>query len=208
MSYEEYCRKNILEPNGIYDMILARNLPEEKAPFEVTYYEPSDAILKPSLYNHDQMVLPSYGGNDIEALGGAGAWLSTAPDLIRFMLTVDGFDTKKDILSKQSIEFMTDNNNGFAPVGWKTTVSNGTWWRTGSFPGTAGMMKRLPDGICWVVLLNTSAWNGPEIYNYINSMMTRAIAQIKSWPDYDLFDYSLPAPIRASVISPDSITLN
>lgn len=208
LSYEEYCRRTLFEPNGIYDMILARNLPDKKAPFEVTYYEPSDAIMKPSLYNPEKMVLPSYGGNDIEALGGAGAWLSTAPDLIRFMLTIDGFDTKKDILGKPSIEFMTDNGNGFAPVGWKTTINNGTWWRTGSFPGTACMMKRLPDGICWVVLLNTSAWNGPEIYNYINAMMTRTITQIKSWPEYDLFDYSLPAPVRASVISPDSIRVN
>jgi CubicO group peptidase (beta-lactamase class C family) len=208
MSYQEYCKKYLLEPNGIYDMTLAKNLPEKKAPFEVTYYEPADAILKPSLYDADEMVLPSYGGNDIEALGGAGAWLSTAPDLIRFMLAIDGLDTRNDILSSESISFMTDNDNGFAPVGWKTTIHNGTWWRTGSFPGSAGMIKRLPDGLCWVVLLNTSAWNGPEIYNYINSMMARAIAQVEPWPDYDLFDYSLPAPVRASILGTESISLN
>jgi len=39
---------------------------------------------------------------------------------------------------------------------------------TGSFPGSAGMMKRQSDGISWVVLFNSSAWNGPEIYNYIS----------------------------------------
>lgn len=32
MGYEEYCQKNILEPLGIYDMVLAKNLPEDKAP--------------------------------------------------------------------------------------------------------------------------------------------------------------------------------
>jgi CubicO group peptidase (beta-lactamase class C family) len=39
MSYEDFCRKEILEPLGIYDMRLAHNLASEKAPFEVSYYE-------------------------------------------------------------------------------------------------------------------------------------------------------------------------
>ena len=199
MSYEGYCRQAILEPLDIYDMTIAGNLPSEKAPFEVTYYEPSDVVLKPSVYGTGEMVTPSYGGNDIKALGGAGAWLATAPDLMRLLLAVDGFKTRPDIISDQSIRFMTDNDNGFAPVGWKTTVYNGTWWRTGSFPGSAGMMKRQSDGISWVVLFNSSAWNGPEIYSYINNMMYRAISQIKPWPEHNLFNYSLPVPLNTTL---------
>jgi CubicO group peptidase (beta-lactamase class C family) len=199
MSYEDYCRHAILEPLGIYDMTIAGNLPSEKAPFEATYYEPSDVLLKPSIYGTGIMVTPSYGGNDIKALGGAGAWVATAPDLMRLLLAVDGFKTRPDILSDHSITFMTDNDNGFAPVGWKTTVYNGTWWRTGSFPGSAGMMKRQSDGISWVVLFNTSAWNGPEIYSYINNMMYRVISQIRPWPEYDLFNYSLPVPLNTTL---------
>jgi CubicO group peptidase (beta-lactamase class C family) len=198
MPYDEYCRKAVLEPVGIFDMTLARNLPSEKAPFEVTYYEPSDVVLKPSIYGSGELLSPSYGGNDIEALGAAGAWLSTAPDLLRLLLAVDGFDTKPDILSSQSIGLMTDNNKGMAPAGWKTTIDNGTWWRTGSFPGTAGMMKRQQDGIGWVVLLNSSAWNGPEIHSYINDLMFRVVSNLKEDPDYDLFGYSLPVPLPVS----------
>jgi len=199
MSYEDFCRRTILEPLGIYDMRIAGNLLSEKAPFEVTYYEPSDVALKPSIYGTGDMVSPSYGGNDIRALGGAGAWLATTPDLMRLLLAVDGFQSRPDILGNQSIRFMTDNDNGFAPVGWKATIDNGTWWRTGSFPGTAGMMKRQSDGISWVVLFNSSAWNGPEIYSYINNMMYRVLSQIKSWPEYDLFNYSLPVPLNTLV---------
>jgi len=202
MPYEDYCRQAILEPLGIYDMKIAGNLPAEKAPFEVTYYEPSDVLLKPSIYGTGEMVTPSYGGNDIRSLGGAGAWVATAPDLMRLLLAVDGFSNKPDLLSDQSIRFMTDNDNGFAPVGWKTTVFNGTWWRTGSFPGSAGMMKRQSDGISWVVLFNSSAWNGPEIYSYINNMMYRVISQINPWPEYDLFNYSIPVPLRTT-LTPD-----
>ena len=199
MSYEDFCRKTILEPLGIYDMKIAGNLPSEKAPFEVTYYEPADVVLKPSIYGTGEMVTPSYGGNDIRALGAAGAWVATAPDLMRLLLAVDGFKTRPDILTDQSIRFMTENDNGFAPVGWKGTVMDGTWWRTGSFPGSAGMMKRQSDGISWVVLFNSSAWNGPEIYSYISNMMNHAISKIDFWPDYDLFRYSLPIPLKTTL---------
>ena len=197
MPYEEYCRKEILEPIGIYDMTLAHNLPSRKAAFEVTYYVPSDVIPKPSIYGTGEMVSPSYGGNDIEALGGAGSWLGTAPDLVRLLLAVDGFETREDILTPQSIQLMTDDRNGLAPVGWKTTINNGTWWRTGSFPGSAGMMKRQADGICWVVLFNSSAWNGPEIHSYINNLMYRVVAQVGNKSNEDLFDHSLPMPLFA-----------
>jgi len=199
MSYEDFCRKEILEPVGIYDMKIAGNLPAEKAPFEVTYYEPPDVALKPSIYGTGELVPPSYGGNDIRTLGGAGAWVATAPDLMRLLLAVDGFNTRPDILNDQSIRFMTDNNNGYAPVGWKATVMDGTWWRTGSFPGSAGMMKRQSDGISWVVLFNSSAWNGPEIYSYISNMMYRVISKIGPWPDYDLFSYSIPVPLKTTL---------
>lgn len=142
------------------------------------------------------MLSPCYGGNDIHALGAAGAWIATAPDLMRLLLAVDGFHSRPDILSDESIHIMTDINSEYAPVGWKTTIYNGTWWRTGSFPGSAGMMKRQSDGIAWVVLFNSSAWNGPEIYSGMNNMMYRAISQIKECPEYDLFNYSLPVPLN------------
>jgi CubicO group peptidase (beta-lactamase class C family) len=195
MSYLNFCRKEVLEPLGIYDMTLAKNLQAEKAPFEVTYYEPADAFTKESIYGTGEIVAACYGGNDIEALGGAGAWLATAPDLMKLMLAVDGMETKKDILSRESIDFMTDTRNGYAPLGWKTTIFDGTWWRTGTFPGSACMMKRQPDGMGWVVLLNSSAWNGPEISSDINYMMARALSTVKSWPGYDLFSYSVPVPL-------------
>jgi CubicO group peptidase (beta-lactamase class C family) len=201
MPYAEYCRKEILEPLGIYDMSIAGNMILSKAPYEVTYYEPGDAILKPSIYNPEEMVPASYGGNDIEALGGAGAWIATAPDLMKLLLSVDGFETRKDILNRNSIDFMTDTRNSFAPVGWKTTIYDGTWWRTGTFPGTSCMMKRQSDGFAWVVLMNSSAWNGPEISADVNYMMARALSQVKEWPEKDLFGYSVAVPLNSEITS-------
>ena len=196
MPYEEYCTTAIFEPLGIYDIVPGKNLPEEKAPFEVTYYEPAGMPLRPSVYGTGELVPVRYGGNDVEALGAAGYWLATAPDLMKLVLAVDGFDYNDDILSESSIELMTDVNNSISPLGWKTTLENGTWIRTGSFAGTAAMIKRQPDCLTWIVLLNSSAWNGPGIHTYINRMMASMVSQISDWPEYNLFDNTLPVPIR------------
>jgi len=196
MDYETYCKKEILEPIGIYDIALGHNLPEAALPLEVSYYEVDDAPLKPSVYGTGEMVPASRGGNDIEALGAAGGWVATAPDLMRLLLAVDGFDYPEDILSQESIKFMTDVYNGFAPVGWRATMTNGSWWRTGSFSGTTAMMKRMPDGTSWVVLMNSSAWNGPELTSDIDRMMTKFLMRVKEWPEKNLFAYSLPVPLK------------
>ncbi|HEX2969003.1 MAG TPA: serine hydrolase domain-containing protein [Bacteroidales bacterium] len=201
VSYEEYCHKAIFEPLGIYDMAIGGNLESDRAPFEVTYYEPKDAGMKPSIYNHDEMCLACYGGNDITTLGSAGGWIATAPDLMKLLLAVDGFNTRPDILNPESIGLMTTNENGAAPLGWKSILKNGTWWRTGYFPGTTAMLKRQPDGYSWVVLCNTSSWNGPEIYSYINNMMTKIFNQPIAWPDYDLFSLSLPVPLKTAPLA-------
>lgn len=196
MDYETYCRRKILEPLGIFDMSLGRNLPEDALPLEVSYYEVENAPLRPSVYGTGEMVPASRGGNDIETLGAAGGWVATAPDLMRLLLAVDGFDEPKDILLPESIEFMTDVYNGFAPVGWRATMPNGTWWRTGSFSGTTAMLKRMPDGTAWVVLMNSSAWNGPELTSDVDQMMARFLQRINEWPETDLFSYSAPVALR------------
>lgn len=195
VDYETYCRKEVLEPLGIYDMAIGRNLPEQALPLEVSYYEVDNAPLKPSVYGTGEMVPASRGGNDIETLGAAGGWVATAPDLMRLLLAIDGFEQPKDFLTQESIRFMTDVYNGYAPVGWRATLTNGSWWRTGSFPGTSAMMKRLPDGTAWVVLTNSSAWNGPELTTDIDRMMAKFLARVREWPQEDLFTWSLPVPL-------------
>ena len=196
VDYETFCRKEILEPIGIYDMAMGHNLPEAALPLEVSYYEVENNTLKPSIYGTGEMVMACRGGNDIETLGSAGGWVATAPDLMRLLLAVDGFEQPKDILAPESIEFMTDVYNGFAPVGWRAALPNGTWWRTGSFSGTTAMMKRMPDGTAWVVLMNSSSWNGPELTSDIDQMMYRFLQKVNQWPETDLFSYSAPVPLR------------
>jgi CubicO group peptidase (beta-lactamase class C family) len=192
-TYEEYCKQFVLKPLGIYDMSIAGNMPDEKAVFEVSYYQPKTAALRPSIYGTGEMSPSTYGANDIRTLGGAGAWIATAPDLMRLLLGIDGFSSRPDILSPESIHTMTGNRS--APLGWRSANRDGAWLRTGSFSGTSGIMKRENNGIAWVVLFNTSTWNGGYIHNYTTTMMDEAISQIEEWPRHNLFHYSLPVPV-------------
>lgn len=197
MTYEEYCKQNLLEPIGIFDMEMGNNLYSERDPYEVMYFEPSNAIPKKSIYGTGELVPASNGGNDIVALGGAGGWIATAPDLIKFVQAIDGKDDVKDILSPENIRFMTSLDNGWAPIGWKGATMNGYWWRTGSFAGTSAMLRRYPDGTIWVALFNTNTWKQSKFPTDVSSMMTRAISRTKEWTDEDLFEYSLPVALES-----------
>jgi CubicO group peptidase (beta-lactamase class C family) len=90
LPYEEYCRSELFEPIGIYEIVPGKHLPVEKAPFEVTYYEPAGMPLRPSVYGTGEMVPVRYGGNDVETLGAAGYWIATAPDLMNLFLQSTG----------------------------------------------------------------------------------------------------------------------
>ncbi len=195
IGYEEYCKTQLFEPLGIYDIELGKNLYSERSPYEVRYFEPSNAIPKKSIFGTGEMLPASNGGNDIEALGGAGGWIATAPDLLKFVMAVDGHDGESDILSAETIKYMTDRTNGWAPVGWKGTTGNGYWWRTGSFAGTSAMLRRYPDGTIWVAIFNTNTWKQSKFPSDVSSMMTRAMSRTEKWTVEDLSDYSLPVPL-------------
>jgi CubicO group peptidase (beta-lactamase class C family) len=194
--YEEYVNNSILNPLGIGDMQLGRNMPSEKKSLEVRYYEPAGSEPVKSIYDPDEMVMRCYGGNDIEALGAAGSWIATAPDLIKLVLAIDGDSNRPDIITPEHVKLMTDPGYGYAPIGWKATLSDGTWWRTGSFAGTSAMIKHQNDGFTWVVLLNSSTWKSSKFPGEINRAMRKVFSSMEQWPDQDLFALDLPVPIQ------------
>jgi len=194
--YEEYVKNSILNPLGIYDMQLGGNMPWQKASLEVRYYEPAGSERVKSIYDPDEMVMRCYGGNDIEALGAAGSWIAAAPDLLKLTLAIDGDSSRTDIITLEKVKLMTDPGYGHAPVGWKTTLANGTWWRTGSFAGTSAMIKHQDDGFTWVVLLNSSTWKSSKFPGEIDRTMRKVFSSMEQWPEQDLFDLDLPNPIQ------------
>jgi hypothetical protein len=102
---------------------------------------------------------------------------------------VDGERKVHDILSKRTIQEMTDHTYAKGPLGWRSVSDNGNWYRTGSMAGTSAMIKKQPDGITWVFISNTSCWKGSGLSVDIDRLMNRIIPNIKEWPDRDLFQY-------------------
>ena len=188
MDYETYIRKHILLPAGCFDMHLGKNLYEEKLPNEVKYYEVPNAEQIPACNGSGEMAFKSNGGNNIEELYGAGGWVASPSELLRFLATIDNNSSIPDILTPESIEYMTTRIGHSLPIGWIETTKGGDWMRTGTLAGTSALMKRQKDGYSWVFLTNTSSWKGSRFPNYINGAVTQAMATVKEWPERDLFE--------------------
>lgn len=188
-SYENFIQKEVLHPAGCYDMHIARNYYEEKYPNEVRYYMQSGASLCEEYDLSGRMVERCYGGSNITGLSGAGAWVGSTAELCRFVASIDGRPEVKDIISKASVEEMTEY---FDPqtfsLGWNDTRPDGEWTRTGTLSGTSALIKYYPDGECWIMITNTGTYRGPYFSKYISSMFQRCrTAYSRYLPDYNLF---------------------
>lgn len=187
--YEQYITREILAPAGCYDMHIARNYYEDRYPNEVKYYMQSGSVPCEEYNLSGRMVEKCYGGSNITGLSGAGAWVGSPAELCRFVASIDGDDTIPDILSKESIAEMTEY---FDPqtfsLGWNDTKPDGEWTRTGTLSGTSALVKRYPDGECWIMITNTGTYRGPYFSKYVSTLFRRCReAYSRYLPDYNLF---------------------
>jgi len=198
MEYETYCQKKILHPAGCWDMHLAHNMYEDKYPNEVRYYEDDTEYVNSFDLNNQELYTRTYGGSNVEGLIGGGAWVASPAEYVKFVCSIDGDDTVKDILTLESVRKMTDTTDDNPhPLGWVSSC-DGVWSRTGTLAGVSAMVRRLPDGTIWMFITNTSSWKGSKFTRYINKMMTDAFYQV-SWPaDRDLFKSDKKVNSRSS----------
>ena len=189
-SYEEYIRKNILEPAGCYGFRIARNYYKERYRNEVRYYLTKDDEPVEEFNGSGRMVDRCYGGNDITSLSGAGAWVASAPDLARFVASIDGRDGVGDVLTRQSVRQMTEylDEKSYS-LGWNSTDPAIGWIRTGTLSGTSALIKYYPDGECWIMVTNTSTWKGPRFSQYTSELFSKLRSRYSAkLPKQDLFE--------------------
>ncbi len=187
--YEDYVQFAILHPLGIYDMHIGKSFYDERFPSEVRYYDQDNEALVWSYNGSGDLVPIEYGGNDIELLSAAGGWIASAPELAKLMVAIDEFDSRPDILSKNTIDYMTKARKDTRKlIGWRGSDGYGTWWRTGTFTGTTALIMRHKNEINWVVLLNTTTDKRKRIHNELSRTMFKSLRKVKKWPDYDLFN--------------------
>ncbi len=199
--YESYVKAQVLYPLEIFDMKIGGSYLSERMDLEVKYYEPDEPFLVTDHLDPHKLTLRSYGGNDIQTLGAAGGWVASACDLLKLVVAIDGLDVgKKDILSQESIHEMVTIHPGESPLGWRG-VRQSYWYRTGTLAGTSALIMRYDNGISYAIIFNSSSWKGPEFASDIRQMMTRSLASIKEWPEYNLFELnSNPKSERPSTI--------
>ncbi len=170
--YAEAVHKQVLGPCGISGMCISGNTRAERAPAEVIYYSQDGG--------------DPYGMN-VRRMDSHGGWLATPTDLTRFLVRVDKFPTKPDILRANTIEVMTTASAASAGYakGWCVNKYN-NWWHNGSLPGTTTIMVRTASQFCWAALANT---RGPgEIGGDLDQLMWQMVGKVTTWPKHDLFE--------------------
>ncbi len=189
MNYEDYVQFAILNPLGIYDMHIGHSYMEDLYVNEVHYYMNCGQRDIWAFDGSKKLVPVVYGGNNIELLGAAGGWVASAPELAKFMVAIDGFESRPDILSEQTIKEMTKSKGRSRMLlGWRGTDGYGTWWRTGTFAGTSALIMRHKNELNWVMLVNTSTVKKSKIHNDISKTMFQALRAVDEWPGDDLFN--------------------
>ena len=187
--YEDWIREHVLQPAYCQDMHLAHNYYKERYPNETRYFLQSNDKAVERYDNTGILVPRCYGGNDIRALKGAGAWVTSVPELARFVASIDGQSEVPDILSAESVAAMTFTTDSVTyGLGWNDISEEGVWTRTGTFSGTSALIKNYPDGECWIMVTNTSTWRGPYFTKWTSSLFRRLREQYSAvLPARDFF---------------------
>ena len=191
MPYEEFMIKEVLVPAGCYDMHIAGSYYEDKRANEVRYYtHEGDGKFIEEYTGSGNIVERCYGGNNIPLLSGAGAWCGSPVEIARLVASIDGDPGVPDIISQEAVAQMTEyfDTETFS-LGWNDTNPDKGWSRSGTLSGTCALVKRFPDGECWILITNTSTWKGPNQAKYTNELFRQCRTLYSSkLPKQNLFE--------------------
>lgn len=165
MTYEAYIQKNILNRCGITGMQIGGNTLAERLPGEVHYYESND-----DPYERFARKMDAFAG-----------WVATPTDLVNFIMRVDKFPQKPDMLKPATLDTMLTApavNPRYAK-GWMVN-ERGDYFHFGSVTGQKSMLVRTHGGLCFAVMVNTHA--GGNFERDLDQLMWHIQLAIKHWP--------------------------
>ncbi|MFI3289294.1 MAG: serine hydrolase domain-containing protein [Rikenellaceae bacterium] len=186
MEYERYMKEEILAAADCHDIYIGRNFSENRQKNEVQYYEVKEAEPVKAYDGSGRMTLKSNGGNNVTSISGAGGWVASPVEILRFVASINGSDVVENILTKESISTMTYDSKRDKPIGW-ASVSGKEWLRSGSMAGTTALIKQQKNGYTWVFITNSSSWNGHRLSRYMSTNISKYVSNVKEWPKRDLF---------------------
>ncbi|HEX8734779.1 MAG TPA: serine hydrolase [Pyrinomonadaceae bacterium] len=170
-TYPNYVKNQILIPSGITSMEIAGDTEADRKPSEVKYYGQNGG----NPYNMKIARMDAHGG-----------WIATPIDLTRFLVRVDQFSTKPDILKSTTLTSMFTGSaaNGNYAKGWSVN-SAPNYWHNGSLAGEQAFAVRTADGFTWAVLVNTAATG--NFTGDLDQLMWTVKNSITFYPSHDLF---------------------
>jgi CubicO group peptidase (beta-lactamase class C family) len=201
LKYDQFVRREVLEPLRISKMRLGASLAGERVDGEVKYYTPTEQQVPSVLARHPGKVPLAYGGFCLEAMDSHGGWLASAVDLARFAAGLDAPDsllrreTKRTLYEPPGPPVSRDKDGILAEhyygCGWsvRTVGKSGkaNYWHNGSLPGTFTLLVRRFDGLSWAALFNQRSEDSKLPDDAIDRALHRAADAVAEWPDHDLF---------------------
>ncbi len=186
--YETFMQENVLHPVGCVDFHIAGNYYDLKRPNETRYWVQHDDEPADEFNNSGNKVTRCYGGNNVTGLSGAGAWAASTPELALLVASIDGKPEVPDIISRESVDLMTEYfDESTYSLGWNDT-KDGNWTRTGTFAGTSALVKYFPDGECWIFISNTSTYKGPGLARHTAELFDNLKTKYSSkFPSRNMF---------------------
>lgn len=151
-SYEKFVKERVLAPAGAKSGTLH--------PLNAGYFKHE---ARRYLAGNDTE-LPPWKQKYSDATGG---WAISAVDMVRFMTALDG-SRGKQLLGEKTFRLMIElppkplgarENGTHVGLGWDSVILTDKsfgYFKDGNWYGMRGFMKRLPNGVNWVLLFNAS----------------------------------------------------
>ena len=193
--YEQAVTDRLLTPLGITDMRITGN--DDLRPGEVVHPGGVDR-------------------NFMEVLGGAGAWVATAADLVRI---IDSLDTNRPGWHPLPVELAVEmrakgptispSAGHWLGLGLRLW-GDGTWGHTGTIQNAHSMVLHRPDGYTWAVLVSGDVpAETDDLVTYVDRAFAEVgppeIAAVAFAVDLSEWPSSLP-PITSSTSSTSTST--
>lgn len=205
--YEQLVRSTVLEPMGIQRMALGGALRSERRLGEVDYHDPT---MLPAVYpGIGEQVPAADGGYYFEVIQGAGAWIASPVDLVRFADGVDGRrgpallrpDLVQQIVARPGYE----RGDSYYGLGWviDRSLAGLTWLHNGAIEGTLAILVRtdLAGGVTFAITFNGTPQSDTAPDELLDAVIATLLS-VGNWPTGDAFDEYLPpaAPRISGVV--------
>lgn len=161
--YAAYVQANILAACGITDMQIARNSERDRASNEAVYI---------GQYSEDPYKI------NISRMDSTAGWIASSTQLIQFVNHVAGAPGIPALLKPETIQTMITPAPAYPQGdaryarGWMVSSDGaGSWWHSGSLPGSTSLIVRNPDGSCIAAICNTRTQPHQEMDTALYDMM-------------------------------------